>query len=180
MPLSVHSHADMRSSPAIDLGFNTTPATARTMQKDPGGQHCGGWALGNQNCGILRSRNHSNKESFRRERAMSLFSGPNNTTAAFRSYSPGPHSGVGTDPDAHVDSGSIDSRARNALTLGVLSLILGVLTGIPAIWVGRKALVHINAANGTLRGRWAAWTGIVLGCLGVAITIGLWIYLHQH
>jgi hypothetical protein len=73
----------------------------------------------------------------------------------------------------------MDTRARNALTLGVLSLLLGVLTGIPAIWVGRNALRHINA-DGTLRGRWAAWTGIALGCLGVAITIGAWFYLHQH
>ena len=52
--------------------------------------------------------------------------------------------------------------------------------GIPAIWVGRKALHHIDAANGALRGRWAAWTGIVLGCVGVALTIGVWTYLHQH
>jgi hypothetical protein len=109
-----------------------------------------------------------------------FFSAGNPNTAAFHGLPPGPHSGVDTDPDAHVASGSIDGRARNALTLGLLSLILGVLTGVPAIWVGRKALVHINAANGTLRGRWAAWTGIVLGCLGVAITIGVWMYLHQH
>lgn len=93
---------------------------------------------------------------------------------------PGPHSGVDTDPDVQRASGSIDTRARNALTLGLLSLVLGVLTGIPAIWVGRKALQHLDAANGTVRGRWAAWTGIVLGCLGVAITIGVWTYWHRH
>jgi hypothetical protein len=85
-----------------------------------------------------------------------------------------------TDPDTQFAPDSIDSRARNALTLGLLSLLLGFLTGIPAIWVGWKALAHINAADGALRGRWAAWTGIVLGCLGVAITIAVWIYLHQH
>lgn len=104
----------------------------------------------------------------------------NPNTGAFRDFPPGPHAGVDTDPDAQHASGSIDSRARNALTLGVLSLLLGVLTGIPAIWIGRKALQHINAADGALRGRWAAWTGIALGCLGVAITIGVWIYFHQH
>jgi hypothetical protein len=87
---------------------------------------------------------------------------------------------VDTDPDAQRASDSIDTRARNALTLGLLSLLLGVLTGIPAVWVGRKALKHINAADGALRGRWAAWTGIVLGCVGVAITIAAWIYFHQH
>jgi len=98
----------------------------------------------------------------------------------FRDYSPGPHSGVDTDPDAHVVSDSLDSRARMALTLGLISLVFGVLTGIPAIWVGQRALRHINAADGTLKGRWAAWTGIVLGCVSVAITIGVWAYFHQR
>jgi hypothetical protein len=87
---------------------------------------------------------------------------------------------VDTDPDIHVAPNSIDGRARNALTLGLLSLVLGVLTGIPAIWVGRKALQHLNAADGALRGRGAAWTGIALGCLGVALTVGVWIILHQN
>jgi hypothetical protein len=113
-----------------------------------------------------------------RERADILPGNPN--TAASRDLPPGPHAGVDTDPDIHVAPDSIDSRARNALTLGLLSLVLGVLTGIPAIWVGRKALLHINAADGALRGRWAAWTGIALGCLGVVITIGVWVYLHQN
>jgi hypothetical protein len=87
---------------------------------------------------------------------------------------------VDTDPAAHVASVSIDSRARNALTLGLLSLLLGALAGLPAIWFGRKALLHINAADDALRGRWAAWTGIVLGAAGVAITLAVWLYLHHH
>jgi hypothetical protein len=111
---------------------------------------------------------------------VSNFSAGNPNTGAFRDFSPGPHSGVDASADTAVASDSIDSRARNALTLGLLSLVLGVLTGVPAIWVGRKALRHINAADGDLRGRWAAWTGIVLGCLGVVVTLAVWIYLHQH
>lgn len=107
-----------------------------------------------------------------------LPSNPN--TAAFRDFSPGPHAGVDTDPGAHVSPDSIDSRAKNALTLGVLSLLLGFVTGIPAIWVGRQALQHLDAADGALRGRWAAWTGIILGALGVALTIAAWTYFHQH
>jgi hypothetical protein len=75
---------------------------------------------------------------------------------------------------------SIDSRARSALTLGLLSLVLGVLTGIPAVWVGGNALAHISAADGALHGRWAAWGGIVLGMVGVALTVGLWTYLHNN
>jgi hypothetical protein len=101
-------------------------------------------------------------------------------TATFRSYSPGPHSGLDADPDAHVAPDPIDSRARNALTLGLLSLVLGVLTGVPAIWFGWKALAHLNAADGALKGRWAARSGIVLGVVGVALTVGLWTYLHTH
>jgi hypothetical protein len=104
----------------------------------------------------------------------------NPNTGAFRHYDAGPHSGVDPDPGARAVSDSIDTRARNALTLGLLSLLLGVLTGIPAIWVARKALRHINAADGALRGRWAAWTAIALGCLSVALTIAAWLYLHQH
>jgi len=108
------------------------------------------------------------------------FSAGNPATAAFRDYSPGPHSGVDTDPDAQVAPDSMDRRARTALTLGLISLLFGVLTGIPAIWVGRKALKTINDADGPLKGRWAAWTGIALGCLSVAATIAVWTYLHEH
>ena len=110
---------------------------------------------------------------------MSILPGDPNTSA-FRDLPPGPHAGVDPDPDAHVATDSMDSRARNALTLGLLSLLLGVLTGIPAIWVGRKALLHIGVADGEPRGRWAAWTGIALGCLSIALTIGAWVYLHNQ
>jgi hypothetical protein len=111
---------------------------------------------------------------------VSMIPGGGRAAEVFRNYSPGPHSGVGTDPNALVDSGSLDSRARNALILGLLSLLLGVVTGVPAIWVGRQALTHLAAADGALRGRWAAWTGIALGCLSVAITFAVWMYLHQR
>ncbi|WP_151082490.1 DUF4190 domain-containing protein [Nocardioides cynanchi] len=105
----------------------------------------------------------------------------NPNTAAFRDLDPGPHAGVPTDRDAgHVAPDSVDSRARNALTLGALSLVLGVLTGLPAIWVGRKALLRIREADGAVRGRGAAVTGILLGCLGVVLTVAVWSYLHQR
>jgi ABC-type Fe3+ transport system permease subunit len=100
--------------------------------------------------------------------------------ASFRDFPPGPHSGVDPDEDQHVAPDSLDSHARTALTLGLLSLLLSVLTGIPAIWVGVKALKRINAANGALKGRWAAWTGIALGCLSVLVLGAGWLYLHAH
>ena len=106
------------------------------------------------------------------------FNSPSN--GAFRDYSPGPHAGVDTDPEAHVAPDSLETRARTALTLGLISLLLGVVTGIPAIWVGVKALRRISAADGTLRGRWAAWTGIALGCLSVVTLVVGWSYLHTH
>jgi uncharacterized protein DUF4190 len=112
---------------------------------------------------------------------MSNFAaGGNPNTSAFRTLPPGPHAGVETDAEAHVGASSMEVRARNALTLGVLSLVLGVVTGVPAIWVGRKALVHIERSDGALRGRWVAWTGIALGCLGIALTLAVWTYFHQR
>jgi hypothetical protein len=105
--------------------------------------------------------------------------GTNPNTQAFRGYTPGVHAGVDPDPDAKVAPDSIDSRARNALTLGLLSLVLNVLTGVPAIWFGRQALRHIDAADGALKGRWAAWTGIALGCLSVVTLVTGWLYLHN-
>jgi hypothetical protein len=110
---------------------------------------------------------------------MSSFYTGNPGSAGFRQYPPGPHSGVDPDPNAQVVPDSMDARARTALTLGVFSLFVGVLAGIPAIWVGSKALRHINRADGALKGRWAAWTGIALGSLGVVLTFALWLYLHQ-
>jgi hypothetical protein len=102
--------------------------------------------------------------------------GPNEV---FRDFPPGPHSGVPTDHDL-VAPDTIDSRARAALTLGVLSLVLNVLTGVPAIVVGRRALRHIHAADGALKGRWAAWIGIALGILSVVVAVVVFVYLHQH
>lgn len=104
----------------------------------------------------------------------------NPNTGPFRDFPPGPHSGVPTDPDSRVAPDSMDGRARTALTLGLMSLLLSVVTGIPAIWVGRKALKNINAADGALKGRWAAWTGIALGCLSVVVLFAVWLYLHTH
>ena len=97
-----------------------------------------------------------------------------------RDFPPGPHSGVDPDRDAHVAPDSMDSRARTALTLGLMSLVFSVVTGIPAVWVGRKALKDIKAAEGDLRVRWAASTVIALGCLSIVVIIAVWTYLHTH
>jgi hypothetical protein len=43
-----------------------------------------------------------------------------------------------------------------------------------------EGLFHIDATEGALRGRWAAWTGIVLGCVSIVVIIAAWTYVHQH
>jgi Domain of unknown function (DUF4190) len=111
---------------------------------------------------------------------MSISSGggtPGN--GGFTLFPPGPHSGI--DPNTRLaGSDSMDSRARTALSLGLLSFLFAFVTGIPAIWYGRKALLHISASEVALKGRWAAWTGIVLGSLSVVATLAVWFYLHQN
>lgn len=111
---------------------------------------------------------------------MSMYPSVNPVSASLRDYPPGPHSGLPTDPDPHIAPDSMDARARTALTLGLMSLVLSVVTGIPAVWVGWKALRAMNAAETVTRGRWAAWTGIVLGCLSVVVLVAGWLYLHTH
>jgi hypothetical protein len=91
-------------------------------------------------------------------------------------YSPGPVPGLPTSPDDKYAAGTIDSRARNAVILGLLAIPLSIVTGIPAIVVGAHGLRRIKASDGTLKGRAAAWCGIVLGCLSVA---GFALFLYR-
>lgn len=98
---------------------------------------------------------------------MSHFPRGDEVAGVYRDGAQGSH----IDPGTHFGSSSIDSRARNALTLGVFSLIFGVLTGVPAIWLGRNALIHIHESDGAVKGRWAAWAAIVLGLVGIVVTI---------
>ena len=53
------------------------------------------------------------------------------------------------------------------------------MAGIPAIVVGRLALRRIDASDGTLPGRTAAWIGIVLGWLSIAV-FAVALYLIYH
>jgi len=76
--------------------------------------------------------------------------------------------------DDRYPAGAIDSRARNALILGVLAIVpLSVLKGIPAILLGYQSLRRIQASQGTLRGRGAAVGGIAMGCVSVLVLIAL-------
>ncbi len=108
---------------------------------------------------------------------MSLQPYQNPNSAVFRSgYSTEPHVGRSTGPE-QVDT-SVDTRAWNAFTLGVLSLLFSIVTGIPAILVGAHSLRRIGG-DPTLKGRGIAWTGIVLGCLSIVAFV-VAIYLFNH
>ncbi len=65
------------------------------------------------------------------------------------------------------------SRAKNAFWLGVFSLLcFGPFTGLPAVYVGGRALSDIAASRGQLKGRRSAWEGIVLGAIGSVAGVG--------
>ncbi|MGC4111709.1 MAG: DUF4190 domain-containing protein [Nocardioides sp.] len=111
---------------------------------------------------------------------MSEYYGGGAANEIFRDYSPGPRSGVDPDPQNKVAPDQIDKKAKATLILGLLSLVLGFVTGLPALWVGRKSLRHIAASGGELRGRRLAITGMSLGCVGILLTSVAWLYLHDH
>jgi hypothetical protein len=109
---------------------------------------------------------------------MSMVGG-NPGTAPYASGHPaGPNPGLHTPPNDKITDRTTYSRARNALILGFLSIPLGLLAGIPAVFVGAHALRLIQVSDGALKGRGAAWCGIVLGCLSVATSSAFlyWVY----
>ena len=67
------------------------------------------------------------------------------------------------------------SRATTALVLGILSLLcFGLLTGIPAMVVARRATREIDSSQGRLAGRGLATAGFVTGLIGTILgSIGL-------
>jgi hypothetical protein len=101
-------------------------------------------------------------------------------TQVFRSYAPGPVPGSPTDPNSTTAAGGVESRARNALVLGILGLfpVLGLVAGIPAIVVGRHALRLIADSRGEVSGHRVAQVGIWLGAVSVleAITFFVLVY----
>jgi hypothetical protein len=55
--------------------------------------------------------------------------------------------------------------------LGVASLLFAIVTGLPAVIVGYRALFAINASDGRLTGRRVAIAGVVLGSVTSLLTI---------
>jgi prepilin-type processing-associated H-X9-DG protein len=63
-------------------------------------------------------------------------------------------------------------KAVASLALGAL-FFFACLSGVPAILLGRRALIDIDRSGGKLRGRGMAITGIVLGVIGCLFTAAL-------
>jgi len=77
-------------------------------------------------------------------------------------------------PSDPLFEGLTYGRAKNAFWLGFFSVFCcGVLTGIPAIYVGARAVADIEASGGRLTGRGTAWLGIVLGAVGILVSAGV-------
>lgn len=77
-------------------------------------------------------------------------------------------------PEGKNGNGATYSRARNAVILGILSILpFSVLTGIPAIFLGVRALRDIERSEGALQGRAAAVCAIVLGVISVLVFTAL-------
>jgi hypothetical protein len=97
-------------------------------------------------------------------------------------YPPGPP-GTPPGPSDKYFEGLTYGRAWNAFWLGLASLFCcGLLAGIPAIYVGARALSDIEASRGRLRGRGLTWVGIILGVLGTIGSLGgglTWYQMHN-
>jgi hypothetical protein len=113
---------------------------------------------------------------------MSMFASPgsNSGSGVFSNgYSPGAVPGIPTSPEDAFPAGATDSRARNALILGVLGIVpLSIVAGIPAIVMGRHALRRIDASEGTLGGRNIAQWAIALGCVSVLIFVAAMVAIY--
>jgi hypothetical protein len=62
-------------------------------------------------------------------------------------------------------------KAIASLVLGLLSFLLCLLTGIPALILGISGLAEINRSRNRVKGRGLAITGIILGSIGIFLVI---------
>jgi hypothetical protein len=63
-------------------------------------------------------------------------------------------------------------RAVLILVLGILSIpCCGLFTGIPAIFMGRRALGEIDGSGGTVGGRSLVLAGYICGIVGTALSV---------
>jgi len=93
---------------------------------------------------------------------------------------------VQSDPPQPASPPAAPRLSRAAVVsffLGLLSPLLLLLTGVPAIVIGLSALRGVNVADGRLRGRRLAAAGIALGGLGCVLTViglAVLVYVTVH
>lgn len=84
---------------------------------------------------------------------------------------PGPGQPGWNQAPAYAPAPPALGSATLAMVLGILSLVLcGLVTGIPAIIIGRNAVKEIDASNGQLGGRSQAQAGFIMGIVGTAVS----------
>lgn len=90
------------------------------------------------------------------------------------SYGPPPEQPPGTYPPPYGYAGPPppnNGKAVTSLVLGIVSLVAcGLLTGIPAMILGRRAKREIQASEGREGGESLATAGFVTGLVGTIIT----------
>jgi prepilin-type processing-associated H-X9-DG protein len=89
------------------------------------------------------------------------------------------HPGV-PGPDRQEPRAQPPRWSRSALVsfgLGLLSLLLLIVTGLPALLLGYRSLYDINASEGRLRGRVLAVGGMILGGLGTLGAVAYVLFL---
>jgi prepilin-type processing-associated H-X9-DG protein len=65
----------------------------------------------------------------------------------------------------------VHPSALASFVLGLASLVSGVLTGLPAVWLGLRGLRAVNFSDGQLRGARLAVAGMILGTVGITLTV---------
>jgi len=83
------------------------------------------------------------------------------------------------DASSQRDSPETSRLATASLTLGVLSVVCYILTGIPALLLGLIALISIYRSKERLRGAWMAWVGIVVSIASFVVLTGGYIRVTE-
>ncbi len=65
----------------------------------------------------------------------------------------------------------VHPAALASFVLGLTSLLLGALTGLPALWLGLRGVRAVNLSDGALRGARLAAAGMILGGIGTMVTV---------
>jgi Domain of unknown function (DUF4190) len=86
-----------------------------------------------------------------------------------------PYGQPGPYPMYPPGAGPTNGLAVASLVLGIAQILLWLLTGIPAIILGLIALKQISARGES--GKGMAITGLVLGCIGVGLSIIFIVFL---